>query len=299
MKKKDIRNNVVAYLYMLPALVLMAVFIVYSLISAFQISLTDWSGLREKTFVGLDNYARLLHDETFWQSLKLQFIWVLMSVVLLAIGSLVLGIVVEYYIFQKLKAVCRTIFFMPMMMSLAAIGLLWTLILNPMIGILTEFGRMMGVLGPIDVIDLLGNGKTAIYFAFIPAIWQWSGFGMVIVSAAIQGISHEIIDAARIDGCSRWMSIRYVVLPLLKPTIGTICMLNLIGGFKCFDLIYTMTNGGPGTSTQATTLYIYKEMFNNSHYGYSAAISMVLFLVTVVFGVAFLKLTSKLDTYND
>lgn len=284
-----------AYLYMAPALILMLVFIVYSLFSSVKISLTDWSGLLEKNFVGLENYKNLIQDHSFWNSLKVQFIWVIMSVVLLAAAGLVLSIIVEFFVTNRLSGILRTVFFMPMMMSLVAVGILWTLIFNPMIGVLNELFQMTGILGSAQTLDLLGNGKYALYFVFIPALWQWSGFGMVIFSAAMQGISSDILEAATVDGCSTLGRIRYIILPLMKPTIATVCMLNLIGGFKCFDLIYTMTQGGPGEATMATTIYIYKEMFVNGNYGYSAAMAIILFLVTVVFGVGFFKLTSKLE----
>lgn len=116
---------------------------------------------------------------------------------------------------------------------------------------------------------------------------------MVVFSAALQGMSRELLEAASLDGCSKWHQIRYIILPLLRPTIITVCTINLIGGMKCFDLLYTMTKGGPGTATQSTTIYIYKEMFTNSHYGYSAAMSMILFIVTVFVSLLFLRMTKN------
>lgn len=279
MKKLKSQNNI-GYLYLLPAVILMGVFIIYSMILNVQISMTDWSGLSEKHFIAFANYVKLFRDKAFWDSLGVQLIWMLLSTVFHALGGLILSIIVEYFIHRKLQAVFRTLFFMPMMMSLVAVGILWTLIYNPLIGVINEILQVLGILSGNQTLDLLGDRSTALLAAFIPALWQWSGFGMVVFSAALQGMSRELLEAASLDGCSKWQQIRYIILPLLRPTIITVCTINLIGGMKCFDLLYTMTKGGPGTATQSTTIYIYKEMFTNSHYGYSAAMSMILFIVS-------------------
>ncbi len=294
-KLKQKLGDCTAYLYIAPTAVLMLIFIVYSLFSSIGISLTQWKGMGEKTFIGLNNYFELLKDATFWSSLKIQFIWVIMSVVLLAVGGLILSLVVEFFIHRKLIPAVRTIFFMPMMISLVAVGILWALIYNPMIGLLNEVIENLGLLKKGQVLDLLGNNSTALYAAFIPAFWQWSGFGMVIFSAAIQGIPNDVIEAARVDGCSILGRLRYIILPLLRPTIAMVCTLNLIGGFKCFDLLFTMTKGGPGIATQSTTIYIYKEMFVNGNYGYSAAMAIILFIVTVFFSLFFFQVTRRFE----
>lgn len=287
-----------AYLFVAPAVILMGIFIVYPLISSVQLSTTDWSGLGERTFIGNANYVRLFKDPLFWKSIKLQFIWALLSVVFLALVGMLLALLIEYFIpFKKLIPVSRTIMFMPMMMSLVAVGLLWTMIFNPMMGMVNELLHTMGIFTGTQTLDLLGNEKLALFAAFIPCVWQWSGFGMVIFSAAMQGIPSDIMEASLMDGCTKWGQIRHIVLPLMLPTIATVCTLNLIGGFKCFDLIYVMTAGGPGTSTQVTSIYIFKEAFINGHYGYSSAMSFVLFLVTALFGAVFFKITKRMDNY--
>ena len=292
MKKLKSQNNI-GYLYLLPAVILMGVFIIYSMILNVQISMTDWSGLSEKHFIAFANYVKLFRDKAFWDSLGVQLIWMLLSTVFHALGGLILSIIVEYFIHRKLQAVFRTLFFMPMMMSLVAVGILWTLIYNPLIGVINEILQVLGILSGNQTLDLLGDRSTALLAAFIPALWQWSSFGMVVFSAALQGMSRELLEAASLDGCSKWQQIRYIILPLLRPTIITVCTINLIGGMKCFDLLYTMTKGGPGTATQSTTIYIYKEMFTNSHYGYSAAMSMILFIVTVFVSLLFLRMTKN------
>lgn len=291
-------GNWKAYIFIAPAVVLLAVFIVYPLISSFQLSTMDWSGLGVGEFIGFENYKNLFRDPVFWNSIQLQFIWALMSVAVLALTGLVLAIIVEFFVpFKRLIPVFRTILFMPMMMSMVAIGLLWSMVFNPMIGLLNEVLQMLGLLGPAQVLDLLGENKTALYAVFIPTIWQWSGFGMVIFSAAMQGIPQDVMEASVVDGCSRWRQIRHIVVPLLAPTFAMQCTINLIGGLKAFDIIYVMTAGGPGTSTQVSSIYIFRQAFVLNHHGYSAAISSIMFLLTALFGVLFFRFTNKLENY--
>ena len=178
MKKLKSQNNI-GYLYLLPAVILMGVFIIYSMILNVQISMTDWSGLSEKHFIAFANYVKLFRDKAFWDSLGVQLIWMLLSTVFHALGGLILSIIVEYFIHRKLQAVFRTLFFMPMMMSLVAVGILWTLIYNPLIGVINEILQVLGILSGNQTLDLLGDRSTALLAAFIPALWQWSGFGMV------------------------------------------------------------------------------------------------------------------------
>lgn len=286
-----------AYAFAAPAVVLLALFIVYPLVSSMQISTMEWNGLSSGRFVGFSNYIRLVQDSAFWNGLKLQFIWAFLSVVILGLTGLLLALIVEYLIpFKRLIPVFRTVLFTPMMMSMVVIGLLWTMIYNPMIGLLNKLLQQFGVLSATQVLDLLGNGKTALYASFIPVIWQWSGFGMVVFSAAIQGIPQDILEASVVDGCSRFRQIRHIIFPLLLPTLAMVCTINLIGGLKCFDLIYVMTAGGPGINTQVSSIYIFRQAFILNSHGYSAAISFVMFLLTTLFGVMFFLFTNKLES---
>lgn len=297
-KYKKRFGNPSAYIFIAPAVILLAIFIVYPLISSVRLSMMEWSGMGMGKFIGIENYKNLFKDSEFWNSVKLQLIWALLSVCVLALTGMILAVIVEYYVpIKRMIPVARTVLFMPMMMSLVAIGLLWGLIYNPMIGMLNELLQVTGLLGQGQALDLLGNSKTALYAAFIPAIWQWSGFGMVIFSAAMQGIPQEILEASVVDGCTRFGKIRHIVLPLIKPQFAMVCTLNLIGGLKCFDLIYVMTSGGPGISTQVSSIFIFRQAFVLNNHGYSAAASTILFLVTALFGVLFFRFTNKLENY--
>lgn len=265
------------YLYMLPALTLFGTFLVFPVIQAFLYSMLDWDGLKPGVYVGLDNYVTLFSDRTFWSSLKVTLFWVAMSGGILPLTALVLALLVDFGTKSRtLAGVARTVLFIPMTISLVVVGLLFSLFYNPILGVINNVLQRFGAAGTLD---LLGNSSTTLMAIFFVAVWQWSGFGMVIFTAALQGISGELFDAARIDGASKWQTIRHIVLPLLVPTYVIILTLNVIGGFKAFDLIYVMTAGGPAQASETTSIFLYKQAFILHKFGYGSAVSVVLFLL--------------------
>ena len=253
-------SGISPYLYLAPALLFMIGIILYPMISSVVISFRKWNGLGPMTPVGLENYRRLLFaDPDFRGSIVATFIWVLMSVTLLTITSMILALVVEFGVVRRrMIAVTRTVLFMPMTMSLVSVGVLWSLILNPLLGLLTKVLAVVGLISQNNPPDLLGTQSTALLAVFFPVIWQWSGFGMVVFSSAIQGIPEEIIEAAKIDGCGHWKQIRYIALPLLLPAVAILTTVNCIGGFKAFDILYVMTAGGPANASMVATIYMFR-----------------------------------------
>jgi ABC-type sugar transport system permease subunit len=273
---------------------ILIIFLYYPVVEALNISLNEWGGMGPKKFIALGNYAQLLKDRTFWHSLRLTFLWVLLSTVILPIGGLILAVLVEYTTKTRFVAgLSRTILFMPMMMSLVAVGLLWSLIFNPTMGLLNAVLIKLHLIDPMVPLNILGKAHTAIFGAFIPAIWQWSGFGMVITSAAMMNIPTELLEAAAVDGAGKVKQFFRIILPLLMPTIFTCATLHLIGGFKAFDLIYTMTAGGPGDATMVSALYMFRQAFIDHKFGYATAIAAVLFLMIFIFTYVFNKLNDK------
>jgi ABC-type sugar transport system permease subunit len=288
------KRNYTPYLFILPAAAMLIVFLYYPVIGALDISLNEWSGMGLRKFVGLANYANALRDKTFWHSLRLTFLWVLLSTVILPIGGLVLAVLIEYTTKARFMAgLYRTILFMPMMMSLVAVGLLWSLIFNPTMGLLNAIFVKMNLMDPMAPMNLLGKANTAIFAAFVPAVWQWSGFGMVITSAAMMNIPRELLEAAAVDGAGKVNQFFRIILPLLLPTIFTCAMLHLIGGFKAFDLIYTMTAGGPGDATMVSALYMFRQAFIDHKFGYATAIAAVLFLLIFIFTYVFNRINDR------
>jgi len=287
------------YLFLVPSFVMIIAFLYYPLSVSIGYSFTDWTGLGPLEFAGVENYIALFHSEHFWLSVRLTFVWVIMSVVILPMTGLFLGVIVEYIAKTKLVAgITRTILFMPMMMSMVSVGLLWTLIYNPLLGLLNNGLSMIGLMDMGNPMNWLGNVDLAIYFAFVPAIWQWSGFGMVLICAAMMNIPSDVLEAAEVDGASKFKQFRSVVFPLLLPTLMVAATLNMIGGFRAFDLIRVMTAGGPGNATRVTSIFIFNTAFVENRLGLASAASMILFVLIVFFSIIFIKIMNKANDYT-
>ena len=198
-------------------------------------------------------------------------------------AGLLLAVLVYYQTKGRvLSGVARTILFMPMMMPAVAVGLLWSLIYNPLLGLLNQLLHLIKAIPSGTYVGFLENPNTALYEAFVPMVWQSAGFSMVIFSAALQGIPIDIREAAVLDGASKLKEIRHIVIPFIAPTIVSLVTVNMISGFKAFDLLNVLTHGGPAESTMIVSLYMYKQAFSAWKYGYSSAVAVVLFMSILV-----------------
>ena len=259
------------------------VFIYYSIVTGFGYSFTKFRDFAPAGFVGFRNYVDAFNNDDFINSIKSTLIWVLMTATIPTFAGLLLAILVYYQTTGRvLSGVARTILFMPMMMSAVAVGLLWSLIYNPLLGLLNQLLHLIGAIPAGTYIGFLENPKTALYEAFVPMVWQSAGFSMVIFSAALQGIPIDIREAAVLDGASKAKEIRHVVVPFIVPTIVSLVTVNMISGFKAFDLLNVLTHGGPADSTMIVSLYMYKQAFSAWKYGYSSAVAVVLFMSILV-----------------
>ena len=182
MKKKSyLQGRLEPYLYVLPALIFVVIFLFLPMFNSMRYSFTNWNPLKAVKFVAFDNYIKLFRNVDFLRSLDVTFIWVILSVVILPVTGLICAVIVEYVSKSKrVSGVMRTVLFMPMMMSFVAIGLLWQMIYDPNLGLINSFLSKLGLINPANPIEYLSNSKTALFWAFVPAIWQWSGFGMII-----------------------------------------------------------------------------------------------------------------------
>ena len=160
---------------------------------------------------------------------------------------------------------------------------------------MNSFLNLFGLIDPVNPPVYLSNPQLAIYYAFIPAIWQWSGFGMVMTTAAMMGISSDLTEAASIDGANKRQAFFRVVLPQLMPTVLSGAAINLIGGFKAFDIIYVMTAGGPGNATRVTSILMYRTAFTENKYGYACAMAVVIFVISILLTVIFNKFRRRVD----
>ncbi|MDO4272185.1 MAG: sugar ABC transporter permease [Eubacteriales bacterium] len=294
MKKK--RKKLRPYLYLVPMAVLMGIFVIYPLISLFSTSFTKWDGLGAKEFIGIKNYIKAMDSTKFWYSIKLTFVWAILSICILQPVGVVLAVIVENLVkSRRIAGVMRTIYFMPMLMSMVAIGLLWQLIYNPSLGLLTSVLDKLHLVDIMNPPNFLGSKSTVLPAAFIPTIWQWSGFGMILTSAAMMNIPSELNEAAAIDGAGKVSGFFRITLPLLMPTIFLGMTINMIGAFKGFDMLYAMTAGGPANYTTLTSIFIYKLSFTENKFGYACAVSVILIITVIFFTVIFNAIGKKIE----
>ncbi len=287
---KQIKNGLIISAFLAPALLFYGLYVLYSIGATFYYSFFQWSGIdAHREFIGLTNYADLMGDEVFWTSLKNNIYLVLAS----CLTQLPLGLMMALLLFAPIRGIrlFRTVFFMPMLMSTVAIGLLFTFIYDPNFGILNQ---ALGSLG-LDSWKRgwLGDEKTALWAIILTICWQFAPFYMIIFRAAIVGIPEGIYEAAKIDGANGWQRFRFVTLPLLKPTIVTSAILAIIGSLKYFDLIYIMTKGGPNNSTELMATYMYKQAFTTFNMGYGSTISFAMFLIAFFITLLVLMLDKR------
>jgi raffinose/stachyose/melibiose transport system permease protein len=278
-------------LFLLPALVLYAVFVLVPIVQAAHFSLYDWNGLKPLTdFVGLDNYRRALSEPTFQKAATHNAIIIVLSLALQI--PFALGIALMLNRRFPGRAVFRLLFFAPYVISEVIAGVVWRLILQPN-------GLVDGALTSVGLEDLyfpwLADPDTVLWALFVIISWKYFGFHMIILLAGLQGIPRELDEAAAIDGASRRQTIRYVTLPLLGPTIRVSVFLSIIGALQLFDLVWVTTGGGPVDASNTMATYLVDWGFERFQLGYGSAIAVILFVVALVVALAYQRVVMRRD----
>lgn len=282
-------NKYIITLYTLPALLLLLVLIYVPIALSGYYGLMDWTGIGQMQFIGLENYANLMKDEKFWASAGHSFLLGIFSVL-----SLLLYLAVSLVLVSKIKGsdFFRKIYLIPMLLSSVAIAQLWLKIFDPSNGMLNKLLEMFGVENtPV----WLADPNTALYAIFVPIVWQYAGFYILIYYAALKNVPEEIIEAARIDGATPLQIALKIKLPMISAVFKVTIMLSLVGSLKYFDLIYVMTGGGPNGASEVMASYMYKEAFELNNFGYASAVGFGLLVICL--GMTWL--TSRLTKSND
>ena len=279
------------YLWVLPAVLVYAIFKLVPLVSGLYMALLRWDGIEDPRYIGLRNFQKILNDDLTIQVLLNNVEYAIGTV----IGKIVLSLFLAIMLNQALRGrtFYRTSLFMPVVMSFVVIGILWRWLFN------SEFGLINTLLGSLglDVLtqDWLGDTNIALRSLIIVDIWKWYGFHMVIFLAGLQSIPSELYEAAKIDGASVWQQFRYVTLPMLQPVMIVNVTLSLMGAFNVFDIPYVMTEGVPANSTNVMALHIYLRGFKFYRFGFSAALSYVLLVIVTVVAAIQLRLMARAD----
>nr|WP_246208702.1 sugar ABC transporter permease [Anaerotalea alkaliphila] len=220
-----------------------------------------------------------------WNALKNNVILVVVSVFIQLPAALLLALLINTKI--KGNKLFRTVFFMPMLLSTVATGIMWLLFYDPNFGLLSILARSMG----LEVSTAFLQGSTALPAILFVICWQFIPFYMVIIRAGITNIPEELYEASKIDGANTWRSFLSITLPLLAPTLRSAAILQLVGSLKYFDLFYIMMGGSPNASTELLATYMYKKGFSEFQMGYASAIAMFMFAISFVVACVFLYMT--------
>ncbi|CAA9433209.1 MAG: Glycerol-3-phosphate ABC transporter, permease protein UgpA [uncultured Rubrobacteraceae bacterium] len=274
------REHLLFLAFIAPNFLLLGVFTYWPMIYQGYLSLTRWNMLApRKTFVGLDNYASMFGGVEFWGVLFKTFYF--MGTVVL--GSVALGLAIAILLNQRLRGrnFVRSVVFAPVILSGAAVGLVWAYIFDPNYGLMRTFLEPIGISSP----DWLGSTEYAMPAIIIVYLWKSLGFSVVIYLAGLQNISKDLYEAARIDGASKWVLFRHITLPQLSPVTFFVVLTTIINSFQAFDIIAVMTGGGPAGATTTLIWYIYQEAFVAFRAGTAAAAAIVMFLLLLVIAV--------------
>jgi raffinose/stachyose/melibiose transport system permease protein len=277
------RSQWTMLLWVLPAVVLLVVFVYYPVVENIRLGFFRWSAFTKETFIGLDNYVEMAADPVFWSSLFNNVAYAVVSVVCQVFGGLVLAAVLEELVHGPLKGLLRTVYFIPAILSLTVTGLLFVFIYNPQIGLVN------GLLGALGLESLqhswLGESATAIWSIIAMSQWQSVGYVMVLFIVAMQRIPRELYEAAYIDGASRVQAFRRITVPLVREMTLLAMIITISGAFLVMNEVWVMTAGGPNNSSHTLASWMYKSAFFNDQMGYAAALAVVIFVITLVVSI--------------
>ena len=264
-----------AYVFLAPSIILLTLFSVIPLLIAFALSLFDVPiTMDSATFIGIENFVEALSDSRFLNSLKVTAIFTLLEVPLQVFGALVIAAFITKN--NMKNKFLRAVYFLPVICSATAIGIMWKMILHSNIGFVTAVLQTMG-LGKINFLNT--PGLTIFVVSFI-SIWRSFGISAIIYVTAIQQVSGSLYEAAEMDGAGRIRQFFHITVPSIRPTFWYILMTRFAGALQIFDIIYITTNGGPNYTTESTVSYIYAKAFSSrSSMGYASAMSVVLFVI--------------------
>jgi raffinose/stachyose/melibiose transport system permease protein len=288
-------NTLTIILFLLPTVFFLLVFVVWPIISTFELSLFRWNGIDpERTFIGLRNWAELFTDDVFLQALTNNLIVVGLSILIQMPIAMLLAVFLDYFGRLFISRIFKTIYFLPLLMSSVAIGILFKFIYDPSFGPITTTMRDLGLDSLVR--PWLADPDIALFSVILVVCWQFIPFYMVLFLAALTAIPGELRDAAVIDGATETQYYARIAVPIVSGTVRTAIILSLIGALKYFDLIWVMTQGGPFNSTELMATYMYKQGFVSANMGYGATVASALFIIVMVISVVVFAASRRFET---
>jgi raffinose/stachyose/melibiose transport system permease protein len=290
-RKRNDTFRFLPWVFLAPALVIYSVVVVYPMLYSTYLSLFRWDGVApKKIFVGFQNYVTLLtHNEVFWIALKNNAIWLVAA--LLVPTSIGLGLALVLNSRFRGSHIFRSIFYFPAVLSLAVVGLIWTWIYHPDLGLANQFLDAVGL--KILKRNWLSDPQIAIYPVILAATWNAVGLPMLLFLAGLQTIPPEMHEAAKVEGAGPIRRFLYVTFPLLRETTLIVLAITSINALKAYDIIYAMTNGGPANRTQLLSTWMYFLTYNYNEVGLGTAIAVVLFSLTLIFAIPYIRMMTR------
>ena len=273
------KKSWIAYLYILPMIVLSFVLVYYCIIDTVVVSFTDWDGMTDVFhFVALKNYIKMFKDHVFWTSVVNNLIFFVGTVFIQALLGFVLAVLLK----KKLPGsnVFKAIYFMPIAMATSIITAIFRIIMDPTNGALNQFLRAIHLNG--FAVNWLGDPKIALVSVIIVNIFQWMGFSMITYYAGLMSLPDDVYEAAKIDGAGFWRTTFSVTLPMLKGTTNVLIILGIVGSLKTFDIVKLLTGGGPGRSTTVMNTYLYEKAFKDFNAGGAASLGVAILIIAMV-----------------
>ncbi|AKP77869.1 MULTISPECIES: carbohydrate ABC transporter permease [Priestia] len=287
-KRKNLKNAGLFALFVGPALLAFCVIVLIPFFTGIYYSFTDWNGVNGTiNWVGLDNFKYLFtEDKQFQQSFWITTKYTVVAIILTNVVGFVLAILVTQML--KTRNILRTVFFMPNLIGGLLLGFVWQFIF---VKGFASIGQITGI--SLFELPWLGDAKTAFWGIVIVSVWQGAGYIMLIYTAALQNVPQELIEAAKIDGASRWQILRHITIPMVAPAVTVCLFLTISWSFKVFDVNLSLTNGGPFKSTEMLALNIYTEAFVNNRYGLGEAKALIFFIVVAAITIIQVTYTKK------
>jgi multiple sugar transport system permease protein len=285
MGNKGLFSGITPYLFVAPAVLVLAFTCLYPVIKGFELSFYDWSlgtPIESRKFIGWENFVWAWQDPALFNSMKVTLIFTIFAVT----AELFLGLLIAFLLEKGIKGIVflRTIFIIPIMIAPVVVGLLWRYLFDANFGLINHVVSLLGLEPKV----WLGTPGLALPAVIITDIWQWTPFMFLLFLAGLQGLPKDPVEAAQVDGATTWQVIRLVKLPLLAPVIWVAVILRMIDAFRSLEVMFIMTFGGPGRETEVLSLNIYKTAFMSQRLGLAAVNAIFLLAFILLLSVAFL-----------
>jgi multiple sugar transport system permease protein len=289
-------RNVMILMAVLPLMIFYAIFLIFPMSYSLVMSFFDWnlaSMIQTPKFIGFENYSNALFDDTlFWLSMRNTIYYAALSIPLGLVSALVLAVLINNR--KHFRSYFRTAYFLPVLTSMVAAGIIWRWLYQPHFGLVNTMLRMISDTTGFIISEprWLLDPNLAMPAIAIMSVWKGVGYTMIIFLAGLQGIPDTYYEAAEVDGANGWQSFRYLTLPLLRPAMVFVLVTGLIGALQAFTAMYVMTQGGPVNSTRTIVYVLYDQAFRMFRFGYASSIAFLLFIVILIFTlvqVRFLK----------